>query len=211
MSKRLHTIVFLVCLLSLSLISGCYTVVMHQKQMILPIEDETGDSHSIDISNEGPCESCPSDSVDLINSYSIGEYFGQNSIWSYYYDTNVPWWISRHKADESAEDSSAELGDTGMRRFYGRRREALNNNNSNSSITTNNGQTFGTGAEISSFPSATPSFGGTVTTTTTTTTSTVDSTAVQTADSTQTEPAAGNSESQNKKRDFGVRKTVKKK
>ena len=174
---------------------------------MLPSEEQTGSepeyySHSIDISNQNSCISCHVNNLDYNEFGATDSPFGASSLWVYYYNSNIPWWISHaQNDDESAEENSSELGDTGMRRYYGRRREALNNDNASSSITTDGG-----GAVIPSFPASTPTFGGTITTTVLS-----DSSVTQNTDSAQTEQATPKIESQNKKRDFGVRKNTRKK
>lgn len=212
MFKKLHlqnTVFLLFCI---SLISGCYTVVLHQKNISMPAEEETGlepdnYSHSIDISNQTSCTSCHANEFDYTEFGMTGSIFGPSSLWIYYYDSNIPWWISHvENDDESAEDNGEELGDTGMRRYYGRRREALDNDNASSSITPTTGMTYGGGAVIPSFPSSIPTFGGTVTTTIST-----DSVKTQNTDSVQIEQAPAKIESQNKRRDFGIRKNTRKK
>ncbi|MBL7996557.1 hypothetical protein JNM05_14415 [bacterium] len=206
MFRKPHLLDTVLLLFSISLISGCYTVVLHQKNISMPAEEETGlkpdnYSHSIDISNQASCTSCHANDFEYTEFGITGSNFGPTSLWVYYYDSNIPWWISRSNADESLEENNAELGDTGMRRYYGRRREALNNDNASSSITIDGG-----GAVIPSFPASIPTFGGTVTTTIT-----IDSVNTQTVDTTKTERAAEKSEPLNKQRDYGVRKNAKKK
>ncbi|MBL7960102.1 hypothetical protein JNL27_07670 [bacterium] len=207
MFRKLHLLDTVFILLSISMISGCYTVVLHQKNITLPSEEQTGSepenySHSIDISSQNSCTSCHVNDLDYTEFGASDSPFGASSLWVYYYDSNIPWWISHaDNDDESAEENGSELGDTGMRRYYGRRREALNNDNASSSITTDGG-----GAVIPSFPASIPTFGGTITTTVTS-----DSAVTQNTDSLQTGQATSKIESQDKKRDFGVRKNTRKK
>lgn len=185
-------------------------MVVHQKDISLPAEetvtDESGYAPSISVSEPNSCTSCHTGDVNYGNWQSAHSTFGPASLWIYYYDTDIPWWVSRVDSEEYVDEDTEELGDTGTRRYYGRRREALNSGNASSSITTTNGMNSDGGASIPSFPTSIPSGGGTITTTIT-----ADSAQAQTVDSSQTKQESGKAEPQNKKRDFGVRKNVKKK
>lgn len=202
----------LLFMLSIALITGCYTVIVHQKDLSKPAEeimaDETVYSPSVNLSEPNSCASCHGDVIDYGGMESAHPVFGPTSLWIEYYDTNIPWWISREQKDEMAEYDSTEmgLGDTGERRFYGRRRDALNSNNASSSITTTNEMSTGGGAFIPSFPASIPSGGGMITTTIT-----ADSNKAQIVDSSEAKQTSSKAEPQNTKRDYGVRKNVKKK
>ena len=200
----------LLLLLPISLITGCYTVVMHQKNVSLPVAEtavnDPGYSPSVSLYEPNSCTSCHDGDMSNSRMDAAHPVFGQTSLWVYYYDTDIPWWISRGQSQESTEEDTEELGDTGSRRYYGRRREALNNDNASSSITPTSGTSSDGGAFIPSFPASIPSGGGTITTTLT-----ADSSKAQVVDSSQAKQETGKAEPLNKKRDFGVRKNVKKK
>lgn len=195
--------------LSISLITGCYTVISHQKNLVFPGASDAGvvsenDPHSIDISNNNSCVSCHLNEPGFNALHASGMTFGSSSLWAYYYDTSIPWWVSRN-SNEAEE--VGEAGDTGMRRYYGRRREALNNNNAGSSITINTEAVSGRSTVIPSFSPSAPIFGGAITTIVMST----DSVTTQTTDSIQNGQTTDKTEPLKSKRDFGVRKNVKKK
>lgn len=205
-------LVNLLFLLPIVLITGCYTVIVHQKNVSLPevetTKDESVYTPSVSLYEPNSCTSCHSGDMNYRGLESAHPIFGPTSLWVDYYDTDIPWWVSREQADDTAEYDSTEmeLGDTGERRYYGRRREALNSNNASSSITTTNEMSSGGGAFIPSFPASIPSGGGTITTTIT-----ADSAKAQTVDSSEAKQTSTKVEPQNTKRDYGVRKNVKKK
>lgn len=222
MFSKLHLLILLFLLLGVSVINGCYTVVMHQKNIALPADVETGSapeifSHSIDISNQSSCTSCHTSEFNYEEIGSAGSTFGHSSLWGYYYETNIPWWATEGQNEEYAEEEdSTDADEPGTRRHYGRRRAALNNDNASSSITTTTDVTSGGTAVIPSIPLSTPSFGGAITVTVEDTAETHDSNdtepvKTENPDSVQTGQSPAKTESQNKKRDYGVRRNVKKK
>lgn len=208
MNGRYLKIVFipLIALLYSGLLSGCYTVVMHQKNLVESGTDNSV-SQAVRLSDPNSCASCHDVTSAWIARESSGSLFGPNSMWIEYYDSERPWWVSHAQEESYEQNETVELGDTGMRRNYGRRREALNNDNASSSITTT-GNTS-SGAFIPSFPASIPVSGGTVTTTVT-----ADSNGSKSIDSTQTVPSEQQStttKSQQSKRSYGLRKDTKKK
>lgn len=194
------------------MVTGCYTVIIHQKKTGFAENKLEGRDHvSGVISDPTSCTSCHSEAE---NSWDrpAGETFGPNSLWIYYYDTGVPWWVEQRSEESAQEDGESDgLGDTGMRRYYGRRREALNSGNVSSSIVPSNSEATIGGAFIPSFPASIPSSGGTITTTLST-----DSSNAQNRDSSQTRSDqstsnTGKLQNQNTKRGYGLRKDAKKK
>lgn len=208
LKKRLCIILLLFLMISIT--TGCYTVIVHQKTISSPAEENPADPSgylpSVSLSEPTSCVTCHNGDPGYSNVSSAHPTFGPTSLWVYYYDTDIPWWFSREQADDAAENDSTELGDTGTRRYYGRRREALNSDNASSSITPTNGMSSEGGAFIPSFPASIPSGGSTITTTIT-----ADSTKAQVVDSSQAKQESGKAESHNKKRNYGLRKDAKKK
>ena len=194
-------------------VSGCYTVVMHKKNAAVSeketVQSESSISQAYRLSDPNSCSSCHDLNAGFVMRESSPSLFGQNSLWIYYYDTEVPWWISHGAMAEFSEDSTGELGDTGMRRYYGRRREALNSNNASSSITTSGNESSGGGAFIPSFSSSIPSSGGTITTTISNDSS--GSKNIDTSQTVRSEQQSTTTKSQNSKRGYGLRKDTKKK
>jgi hypothetical protein len=209
--KILFGLLFLV--IQAGWLSGCYTVVTHKKNTAITekesVQTESEIPQKYRLSDPNSCSSCHDPNTGFVMRESSPSLFGQNSLWIYYYDTEVPWWVSHGAMEDFSEDSEEELGDTGLRRNYGRRREALNSNNASSSITTSGNESFGGGAIIPTISSSIPASGGTITTTISNDSS--GSKKIDTSQTVRSEQQFTTSKSQNTKRGYGLRKDTKKK
>jgi cytochrome c553 len=185
----------------LLILSGCYTVLLHQPSRVAENASEPVDSDSSSyqaVSFEDRCVTCHGNDfhayeyADRVQPYGL-----MNSRWTAYYEGAEPWWQNM-PGYESLGDQTLSGASGNMRRHYGRRREALNNDNNNN----NSSLTVGYMLNTSSIPLTVPTFVATSTS--------VDSNKSQNTNTTGSNTQTSKTKPQNTQREYGARENAKK-
>jgi len=180
-------------------LSGCYTVLLHQSVTLSDSEEMTEQDgmDEEDISHGSACYSCHTDEFPAYDYawYQMNSAYDR-SAQHYYFQNDRPWWVGNLVPDTTGDDGN--VGEDQTSRNYGRRRTSINENASSGSLF-NSSSTYVSGGSSSVGTFVSPSL-----------IVPKDTSATAKGDS-----AAGSSmresKTDNQKRTYGTRKTVKKK